>query len=97
MRNYIQSGNILEIKDILDLCNQLSIALIYLHTNGCCYGELKLSNILINKKGEQLLFYLDFEYKYDALSNNIYFLWLERYTRDFVLFTTWTLLSCAVC
>ena len=47
-------------KEVLNLCYQLSIALIYLHKNGCCYGDLNPANILINKKGEQLLFYLDF-------------------------------------
>ena len=60
MKNYIESGNILKMKEVLNLCYQLSIALIYLHKNGCCYGDLNPANILINKKGEQLLFYLDF-------------------------------------
>ena len=77
MKNYIESGNTLEINNILDLCNQISIALIYLHTNGCCYGDLKSVNILINKKGKQLIFYLDFSeskinYNYNTLSKNIY-------------------------
>ena len=60
MKNFIESGNILKINDVLNLCNQISIALIYLHTNGCCYGNLNPTNILINMKGKQLLFYLDF-------------------------------------
>ena len=76
MKNYIESGNTLEINNILDLCNHISIALIYLHTNGCYYGDLKPANILINKKGNKLLFYLDFseskiEYNSDTLSHNI--------------------------
>ena len=76
MKNYIESGNTLEINNILDLCNHISIALIDLHTNGCCYGDLKPANILINKKGNKLLFYLDFseskiEYNSDTLSHNI--------------------------
>ena len=77
MKYYIESRNILSIKNIFDLCNQINIALIYLHTNGCCYGDLKPANILINKKENQLLFYLDFsestfKYNDDLLSQNIY-------------------------
>ena len=44
----------------MNLCNQINIALIYLNIKGCCYGDLKPANILINKKENQLLFYLDF-------------------------------------
>ena len=58
MHKYLNEGNSLTLNEVFDFLSQMCLTFMRMHAHKCFYGDLKPSNIMINKFNNKLYYIL---------------------------------------